>query len=686
MIPQMHTAEMRTLERSSHKSTIRCEVAPAGEDEFEAMEVTNATLILNEAGYQPNRTCVIDTFDEAAVTAQASVLGGWLKISQDLEFFHPKHLKTANPLGYFRIERIIKHQDGRVEIYGSDAGQMIVAHPALTLADKTFNPGQSVIAKMRALLQACWPAGELTEWTDTLLDTGPVADKTVTAATYTVDGARLDVIAECARLLGCALLCDVTGASVYKLRYVAYYTNDSGVQITRGQAGNFVGGSVEYDRAPITNQVHAVWNGQVSGAAAGIFQQQRRIVSYDEATSSASTVSPFGIQSAEVTASEIANVTEADTRAIEAITNTLSWSHVSTLDTTPIYGIEAGDGLSVAGVHHTVVGGSFDLTGAWQLQVERFEALRSGADHFGKSGIYYELDRSDTASWTDIAVNPAALNLRFKKKSGPFGWSATNADIKVVDGSLQIKTKNAGTVTVRAAAVVPVPPLRRVKTGVSLGSSYTLVKKKKGKGENRKKKAYRVSLYIVYGPHKWAGGQDWGVPGATIDPGQLSANKGKSVSPRSEYYLPAGGATNWGIELRFVGMPRGTTLAQCAPTSARSLPRVVGWWILTWATVPRLTFTRCPASGWPHQSVLKSWCSRSTVRFGRLAAAVEPQASSTRSRGIQHRPGFYRATAQHSRGARSLTCSQPSGPPTALATAQQPSTFPTCRALPHSLT
>ena len=62
--------------------------------------------------------------------------------------------------------------------------------------------------------------------------------------------------------------------------------------------------------------------------------------------------------------------------------------------------------------------------------------------------------------------------------------------------------------------------------------------------------------FYTLGDGTWAGGQDWGVPGAKIDPGQLAAKKGKSVSPRSEYYLPPGGA-NWGIELRFVGMVAG---------------------------------------------------------------------------------------------------------------------------------
>jgi hypothetical protein len=546
VIPALADAAVRTNERQTHRAVARVEAMPPTEPgQWYDLPVTEAVVTLNEAGVLPGRTLSFTTVEEAVRQTRLTVLGSWLRVRHDVTFWTRPPTELAVPYGYFRVDSLTLNSDGTVTGEAVDAGGVLVSAAAMTLAEKTVPRGTSIIGKITALIESAWPPGGLYRWSTTLLDTTGIADVIESAVGTVHDEDRAPALITLAAQLGCDLVPVVDGTAIYRLVRKPLTTARTGVTISSGQSGNLVDQAVTFDRGSLVNRVHVVWQAERSagaGGGVGIIQQQRRIVSYDDADSPVRTTGPFGIQSEEVSSNDVDSANEASLAGIEAIKSTLVWNHEYPLSISPVYGLEAGDVLYVEGIGgYVVIGGSIDLLGRWSVIVRRADGTLADAyPHFSVEPVVFEGGLRDDAQWTELAV-PGTLDLTLKTSRG---WSLTGGTLTAKDGTLILKATSAS-MTLTSSLVAPVPPLRRVRTKFSMGTS-TL---------NGKGRGYTVSSGINYGG-KWYMDGQFAADDLPVD-GPDKSRRGESVASQADQQLPSNAATAFGIGAKFTGLAAG---------------------------------------------------------------------------------------------------------------------------------
>lgn len=563
MIPALATDQVRRLERFSHSAVAKVQVMPADEPgTWIDLPVTGVNVTMNEPGVQPLRSVTVDTLQSAAKAAGVSVLGGWMRVYQDLTFWQPTAVKKVCPWGYYRIESTRLARSGEMQITGYDAGQVLVTAPALTLAEKSIPKGTSILTRLYNLLAGAWPSG-MYRWA-TLLDSTGVIDINMSKVGTVMDFDRVEVITNLARLLNSVLVPVNDGSAIYRLIKRPSAATQSGVTINPGGGGNLVDDEVTFDRSSLINQVHAVWSQEKppsAGGGIGIQQQARVIVSYDEPDSAARTTGPFGIQSAEVSSSDVDTQAEAVAVAKAAMRGTLVWNHDYPTRISPIYGIESGDVVyvsKVGGFH--VVGGSVDLMGEWSLTLRRADGtLVRHAQHWNTTPTRWEGTITDDAQWVDIKV-PNSIDMSLDSANG---WHVNGGTMTAKDGTLYLKS-NGSSMTLRSSDVIPVPTLRRVSVEFSMGRSRV--------GDNRR--GYNASASIRYAGKVYSDGQ-FPLDDDPIDGPDRSKN-GADIRCKADQQLPPNADTTFAVGIKFYNLVANQIIRVESVTIERALrPKAV---------------------------------------------------------------------------------------------------------------
>lgn len=459
---------LRKAESTSHKAQLIVELRPAGETEWLELPAVDASVELSDLETIPSRTAMVQTLLDGT-TAESLPWGSYFRIYQDVTFpamldpatHKPRTLRV--PYGIFRLETATPNNYGGLTLSGMDAGQMVVSHEVMSLAESQLLVGNGVRAKLEALLTACWPAG-VPRWSATMLDAGGVAEK-ASKSRVQYDDDRAVVCLDLAARLGAWLQADVDGSSIYKLRPRTHIDDaDPVAEIRVGPLGNLISLEGTISRSSIVNRAQVLWEETIPLPDGKVRVEQRRtVVELLDDDSLVSVHSSFGIQSTTAdTSSQIETEAQATAAAKKAMSDTLLNARDFTVSTSPVYGLEVGDVVmcrtdDLGSFRARVVGGSIGLTpgsGAWNLRL-RSEVLMGDMRSIGtyRTRDSYEVRDASVRSYAPVKDK---LSVTLKRDTG---WSITGGSgLRAIDGALEFTATASEAELTSAAGAILMPP------------------------------------------------------------------------------------------------------------------------------------------------------------------------------------------------------------------------------------
>lgn len=364
-------ADVRDIEKRSHGVRAVASVrAPAG-GAWVPLLVVSGSVSFNDVNVLPGRTLsmrVMTWNDERSnFSPLLTILGSWIHVS--LEITRLDSSTFLVPLGYFRTHRLsVQPYLGVVDVEASDAGDCVQDYELVTLAQGEIAEGGNLVNYAAGMLTDAM-AG-IPPWWATLIDNP--GDGATAAARLQKDGNRASAVLELLGPTGLVLTMPTDGSAVFRFFRLPTIATPPITTIRPGDTGNLETINVSLDRSNIANVAYISYT--VDSVT------YREVVEYT-ADPAIAAGGPFGRASLSVSGTDITNATQAQDAARAALANTVTLIRTYELEVAPIYGVEAGDQLSVEVrpgvlVPARVVGGRIPLTAdsGWSLTLAPYTA------------------------------------------------------------------------------------------------------------------------------------------------------------------------------------------------------------------------------------------------------------------------------------------------------------------------
>lgn len=451
-------ANMRDVEVLPHGLIGRCFVLPSDGSAAVEAQVVGGSVTVYEMGVLPNRTCTVtvmaETVDFVDIREVLNTTGAWIRLYHDVDVPGSAVAPVRVPLGVFRVAGLVHNWlQGTIVITGEDAGALVRDYDLATLAlgrvprTKTFHSALYDMLRDTLYDRALSVPFILKWWSSgSFMPVPSVATLPKMALQY--EGSRVDAVTALAKAIGRVVKVRIDGVAVWDL-IVPRTTDDPDDFVVRpGESGNLEDYSTAEDRDGIYNVGLMTYSQEVVIGSGKTETRQRRLVTmYGGTDSDVSVVSPFGRVTAQLQSTGVTTDAEAIAASQTQLKTMIGTADDVNVDTSPIYGLEAGDVCtlwrdraqtkSVAGV---LIGATIPLTvgdGGWTLTVRPATRRRISAPKW-----QYALDRSPTQEpgWTKLTSNPK-VDMTMRTRTG---WGGTNMAITDGGSMMVAKSTTAG--------------------------------------------------------------------------------------------------------------------------------------------------------------------------------------------------------------------------------------------------
>lgn len=459
-------ADIRDVEQRDHGLIALAEVrAPAGGD-WHPMLVRSGKITVTELGAMPCRTVDVsvmswtDTTDD--VTDWLSPFGSWIRCWHQVVRVGGTVIMV--PAGYYRVDELAFNPlDGTIDITASDVGALVEDYALTTLAAGEVTTAQTYLSRLQTMLTDTL-AG-IPPWWTTAVDPGSADAVLKPQARLQYTGSRTTAAADLAVRLGRRISTSLDGTAAFRLVVPRDATDASDITVRGGQLGNLERLASKINRDGIANTALVLYTQEVKAAGARTRVEQRRLIrTYSNPDADTAAGGPFGTVTVEIDSSSVVDDAGAAAAADTVLKASLTQVRDVALDTSPIYGLEAGDivrtedtqGVATKGI---LTAAQIGLSAAdeWGLTVRTFVPVSQWTGP--RSTVLtdaYEV--RDDADWTDFPSKTVDLTGQSTK-----GWTAAAGTVK--DGGTKMLYTGSGATNARlyAAYAWAVPESRRLK-------------------------------------------------------------------------------------------------------------------------------------------------------------------------------------------------------------------------------
>ena len=464
-------ADIRDVEQRDHGLIGVAEVrAPAGGTWY-PMLVRSGKITVTELGVMPCRVADVsvlswtDTNDD--VTDWLTPFGSWIRCWHKIVRVGGTVIMC--PAGYYRVDELaINPLDGTIDVTAKDIGALVEDYALTTLAAGEVTTAQTYLSRLQTMLTDVL-AG-IPPWWTTAFDPGSADANLKPQTRLQYSGSRVTAAADLATRLGRRITTSLDGSAAFRLVVPRDATDASDITVRGGQLGNLERMASKINRDGIANTALITYTQEVKTAGARTRIEQRRLIqAYSNPDGDTAAGGPFGTVTVEVDSASVVDDTGAAAAADAVLKASLTQVRDIALDTSPVYGLEAGDiirsedtqGIATKGI---LTGAQIGLTAAdeWGLTVRTFVPVGkwSGPRSTVLTDAY---EVRDDADWQDFPSKTVDLTGQSIK-----GWTAAAGTLK--DGGSKMLYTGSGAANARiyAAYAWAVPESRRLRVRFSV--------------------------------------------------------------------------------------------------------------------------------------------------------------------------------------------------------------------------
>jgi hypothetical protein len=368
--------DVRDVEVRAHGLTAVAEVRPRAGGAWLPMMVVNGSVTVAAMGELPGRTVSVTVMNspinDAPLLTLLDIFGSWVRVAHRVQ---RSDLSTFDvSLGYFRVNSLaVDPLAGTVTIQGGDAGALVADYGLPTLAAGEQAAGTPHRDFIAALLNATLT--NIPPWWTNTVDIS-AAPTTLPVARVQYEGSRAQAVKDVSNSIAMRIRTCIDGITVFRLVPTPAFTDPPVATITPGELGNLTTLQSTMERAGVAN-VATIKYTEETGV--DTTQESSLSMEYISTTSPISADGPFGRVTVDAQSQNVKTPAEA-TAAMEAVlAESARTARDFRIGCSPIYGIEAGDTVTVVGrtalaTPAVVTGATIPLTAsaAWTLDLRAF--------------------------------------------------------------------------------------------------------------------------------------------------------------------------------------------------------------------------------------------------------------------------------------------------------------------------